>query len=301
MSLSRADLRRQAKLGNKYARRVITLREKSHLSLSAILLANVAVISTTSLVIEHYNNGNGILAGVLSTLLIVIFGEVIPQAWFVRFALKFCAFFAPLVHITVFITYPVSKPLQLLLDQIVGYEPRRLHSRDELGLLIGEHATDRNSELDDDEIEIMQSALQLSDKQVAEIMRPIGDVYWLSSDAILDAKTVDEITDRGYSRIPIFDRQLSICMGVLLMKDLVDIDFDSRPQPIRNFHLHPTRLVGSRTALDTLLRKFFVSHAHLMPVERDDRIIGIVTIEDLIEEIIGHEIIDETDHARSRV
>ena len=56
-----------------------------------------------------------------------------------------------------------------------------------------------------------------------------------------------------------------------------------------------TIAVGSMTALDTLFRKFIGAKTHLMPVEKDDRIVGIVTIEDLIEEILGHEIEDETD------
>ena len=91
MSLSRADLRRKAKIGNRDALKVLPLRERTHLSLVSILFVNVAVVSASSLVLEHYFNG--IIAGIATTLLMVIFGEAVPQAYFVRFSLKFCAFF----------------------------------------------------------------------------------------------------------------------------------------------------------------------------------------------------------------
>lgn len=126
------------------------------------------------------------------------------------------------------------------------------------------------------------------------------DVYWLQNDTILDAKVVDQITSRGYSRVPVFDRKLTQCFGVLLMKDMVDIDFDTNPTPITHFPLHRTRVVGSRTALDTMFRKFATIRSHLVPIEQNDKIIGIITAEDLIEEIIGHEIADETDYAHHR-
>jgi CBS domain containing-hemolysin-like protein len=82
------------------------------------------------------------------------------------------------------------------------------------------------------------------------------------------------------------------------MKDLVDIDFDEQPFPINALPIHKTKVVGSMTALDTLFRTFIGAHSHLMAVERDDKIVGIVTIEDLIEEILGHEIEDESDGTR---
>ena len=298
MSLSRTDLGRKRRLGNVDAARVYPLRKNSHLSLSAILLANVAVVSTNALILEHHTGG--LFAGIISTLLIVIFGEVVPQAIFVKRALKFCSSLSPFLWFTIWLTYPVSKPLQMLLDKLVGHEQLHLHSRDELGLLIGEHADDEASELDEDEVEIIKSALLMSEKQIKDIMRPIKDVYWLRYDAILDADTVDDIKAHGYSRIPIFDRERTHCFGVLLMKDMVDIDFDENPLPVNAFRLHKTKMVGSRTALDTLLRHFFSVRSHLIPVEKDDRIVGIVTIEDLIEEIIGHEIADETDRMLER-
>jgi metal transporter CNNM len=77
MSLEVSDLKRRAKYGNKRAKLVLPLRENSHLSLASILLVNVAVVSATSLVLEH--RFNGLIAGGVSTILIVIFGEIFPQ------------------------------------------------------------------------------------------------------------------------------------------------------------------------------------------------------------------------------
>jgi metal transporter CNNM len=298
MSLSKTDLKRKKKLGNHDAARVLPFRMNSHLSLASILFANVAVVSANALILEHHFNG--LIAGLLSTLLIVVFGEVMPQAIFVKQALRFCSIFAPMLQVTVWLTYPVSKPLQLLLDKLIGQERHALHSRDELGLIIGEHHTDESSELDEDEVEIIQSALLLSEKTVKDIMRPIDEVFWLPIDSILNAKTVDIITTHGYSRIPILSKDKTDCYGVLLMKDMVDIDFDENPMPVSSFNLHKTRVIGSRTALDTMFRKFISIHSHLVPIEKDDEIIGIVTVEDLVEEILGHEIADETDHAHNR-
>jgi len=230
----------------------------------------------------------------LGTLLIVVFGEVLPQAWFARNALILCAAFAPFLRLMIIVTYPVSKPLQLLLDKMFGRERSQLHTRNELTVLITEHLGDRGSELDEDEVEIMKGALSLSQKRVRDIMTPIPHVYWTTLETLVDADKIDEIKERGWSRIPIFNKELTECNGVLMMKDMVDMDFDDDPKSVHTLRLRPTKMVGSMTALDTLFRLFIGARSHLMPVEKDDKIIGIVTIEDLIEEIIGHEIEDET-------
>jgi metal transporter CNNM len=297
MSLDLADLRRKAKLGNKAAQRVLPLRRNAHLTLASILLANVAAVSATSLVLDQ--RFNGWVAGILSTLLIVILGEIIPQALFSKNPLAWSSLFAPLLKGMITVTYVISKPLQLLLDKLFPFQRTKLQSRHELGLLITEHRDNAASELDDDEVEIMRGALQLSEKRVRDIMTDIRHVYWLLPDTILDADKIDEIKAKGFSRIPVFNHKLTKCYGLLLMKDLVDIDFDDHPQPLGELPVHPTQLVGSMTALDTMFRKFIAAGAHLIPIEKDDEIIGIVTIEDLLEEIIGHEIEDETDRVRS--
>lgn len=295
MSLDLGDLRRKRKLGNKYASILYPLRKNAHLTLSAILLTNVAAASTTPLVID--SRLNGLLAVVISTLLLTIFSEIMPQALFAQNALLWCGRLSWLIRLMVVITYPVAKPLQLLLDRLFKNSKQDLHTRHELGLLIAEHMGAKESELDEDEVEIIRGALQLSEKRVSSIMTPISRVYWLKPQDVIDAKRIDEIKEMGHSRIPIFNASKTICFGVLLVKELLDIDFDDQQPRVDDLHLYPIQAVGAGTALDTMFRKFIAAKTHLMPIEKDDQIVGIVTIEDLIEEILGHEIEDETDHA----
>ena len=296
MSLDLADLKRKARSGNAKAKKVLPFRKDSHLSLVSILLTNVLVISVTSLTLEHHFNG--VIAAAASTLLIVIFGEMFPQAFFLKHSLGVTAFFIPALRLMTILTYPVSKPLQKLLDALFKDEPNILHSRSELGLLISEHLNSKSSELDEHEVEIMKGALQLSKKRVREIMTDLRHVYWLTPDSVIDAAKIDEIKLENWSRIPILSNDRRESYGILLMKDLVDIDFDERPYAISELIVRPTKVVGSMTALDTLFRSFIGAHAHLMPVEKNDLIVGIVTIEDLIEEILGQEIEDESDEHR---
>jgi metal transporter CNNM len=297
MALDIADLRRKSKIGNPDARKVLPLRKNTHLSLAAILLTNVAAVSATSLVLE--SKTGGLIAGIASTLLIVIFGEIMPQALFSKHALSYVARLSSVLHFMIWVTFPISKPIQLLLDRLFGQETaQQLQSRHELGIMMTEHLGDDNSELDEDEVEIIRGALQLSEKRVRDIMMPIRSVYYLMPDTVLDDAKIDQIKERGWSRIPIFNAQQTKCYGLLLMKDLVDVDFDSEPILVSDMPLYPVQLVGSMTALDTMLRRFINGGAHLIPVEKDDEIVGIVTIEDLLEEIVGHEIEDETDRSR---
>ena len=294
MSINFADLRRKAKLGNVYAQRLVPLRRNAHLTLAAILLTNVAAASLTPIVIDSHLNG--FWAVVISTLALTIFAEIMPQALFARNAILICGRLAWLLRTMIFVTYPISRPIQAILDKLFGRNRIELHTRHELGLLIAEHTNAKNSELDEDEVEIIKGALQLSEKRLASIMTPMNHVYWLLPDDVIDAKRIDEIKASGRSRIPIFNRTKTICFGVLLVKELVDVDFDESPPRVDDLRLHPTQAVGSMTALDTMFRKFIAAKTHLMPVEKDDAIVGIVTIEDLLEEILGHEIEDEMDH-----
>jgi metal transporter CNNM len=192
-------------------------------------------------------------------------------------------------------TYPISKPLQLLLDNLFPARAAGLHSRHELGLLISEHTDHEESELDESEVEIIQGALMLSEKRVSHVMTPLEDVYWLKLSDSINDRRIDDIKLHNWSRIPVFNKELTECYGLLLMKDLVDIDFDDRSYKVSELPLRRTQPVGDKTALDTIFRRFIAARTHLMPVTHGDKIVGVVSIEDVFEEIIGQEIEDETD------
>ena len=299
MSLNLHELHRKRKLGDKKAKAIYYFRKNAHLTLASILIANVGFNSGVAILMGDALNG--LVAAIITTLLLVIFSELLPQAIFTRDALKFMYRLRYFLRTVIFITYIISKPLQILLDRGFGPEAKSLHSRDELGLLINDHIDAPGSELDEDEVEIIKGALQLSEKQVIDIMTPIRNVFWIHQTANLDDKMIDKIKEAGFSRIPIFNKALTKCYGVLLMKELVDIDFDSQTIKLSDFRLHTTKTIGTKTALDTMFRHFIAARTHLMPVTLNHKIVGIVTIEDLIEEIIGHEIIDESDSTLNRI
>lgn len=294
-ALDLKDLERKSQLGDKKARRALSIRKNVHFYLAGILVTNVTFASATSVVLA--DAFSGVLAVIISTLALVIFAEITPQAIAVKNAISAIALFSTPIKVASYASYPITKPLELLLDKLVGNTATALHSRRELHLLIADHLG-TGSELDDDEVEIVQNALQLSEKRVHQIMTPLKDVYFIYEEEVIDGKKIDEIKEENWSRIPILNREKTASKRFIVLKELVDIDFDERDFTLKEIKTHRAKTVGSMTALDTMFRKFIAARSHMMIVEKDDAMVGIVTIEDLIEEIIGHEIEDEGDEDR---
>jgi len=141
--------------------------------------------------------------------------------------------------------------------------------------------------------------LELNTKNVEQIMTPIKDAVTLSSDTILDHKTVDFILSSGYSRFPVHEPgQPFSFIGLLLIKKLLVYD-PAKALPISNFKL--SILPEARPSINCFqaLDYFQTGRAHLLLISRTPGVaggaIGVITLEDIIEEIISEEIVDETD------
>jgi metal transporter CNNM len=291
-SLNKDDLKRKAELGDWAAKKIYRLRRDGNLLLCTLLIGNVAVNAALSIFLGSLTSG--FAAGLMATGLIVIFGEIMPQAIFARHALKLGARFTGLVRFFVIILFPVTWPIARALDKILGKEMPMVYSKKELIKLIEEHEDLTQSEIDEDEERIIKGALSFSDKTVADIMTPRTEMFALPAKQKLNRRAMAAISRSGYSRIPVYEQTRDNIVGLLYVKDLIGGGWEKKTagQAARKNVL----FVESDKKLDELLNNFKESKQHLFIVlDKFGSVIGLVTIEDILEEIIGIEIMDEYD------
>lgn len=291
-SLSRDDLERKAKLGDKNAKKVFALRKNGNLLLCTLLVGNVAVNSTMSIFLGSLVSG--VIAGLTATCLIVVFGEIVPQAFFARFALRLGHRFVWLARLLEIVLFPVCWPLAAVLDKILGDEIPGVYSKHEIIKLIEDHEDNQESDIDADEERILKGALSFSDKTVGDIMTPRTTMFALHYKTVLDKKSIESIRQAGHSRIPVYEENRDEIVGLLYVKDLINIDW--RNKTVGDVARADVIFVDEKKKLDDLLNKFKKSRHHLFIVSDEyGSVSGLVTIEDVIEEIIGEEIVDEYD------
>lgn len=291
LSLDKGDLKRKASLGNKDAKKVYTVRKSGNLLLCTLLMGNVAVNAAIAIFLG--NIASGVVAGLIATGLIVIFGEIIPQAAFSRHALKVGARTAWLVRIFIIVLFPICWPIAAILDKVLGEEMRTIYSKKELIKIVEEHEDSKHSDLDADEERIIKGALSFSDKTVRQIMTHYMDVFALDADKKLGAKLLDAIRKEGFTRIPVYRKSIGNVVGILYAKDLINVKRNAKVMDL--CHKGKVITVSEKLKLDELLALFIKSKRHLAFVQDKHRHIeGIVSLEDVLEEILKQEIMDET-------
>ncbi|CDS10379.1 hypothetical protein LRAMOSA03055 [Lichtheimia ramosa] len=286
----------------KNAKKVLALLERGkHWVLVTLLLSNVVINETLPIILDGVLGG-GWQAVVISTALIVIFGEVIPQSICVRYGLAIGARTAWMVLVLMYLMYPIAYPTALLLDYFLGESHGTVYKKAGLKTLVSLHQAVEPSDVEaltSDEVTIIGAVLDLRSKPVSQIMTPIRDVFILSVDDILNEALVDKILTAGYSRIPVHAAgEETNFVGMLLTKRLITYDPEDA-LPVSNLQLSTLPETGPDTSCLDILNFFQEGKSHMALVSDDpggqSGAIGVITLEDVIEELIGEEIIDETD------
>jgi len=232
---------------------------------------------------------------VVFTLAVLLFSEIIPKTAGVVYAKELALWIArplqwliwglaPLVWLCQFVTRVISRGR---VEHQVSDEEIKAMAR--LGLQSGNVGQDESG--------IIQNVLTLKDKIVKDVMTPRMVVFSLSAYlSVIDVqKTVGIPT---FSRIPITDENAEDVVGIVLRRDILLAISEGRLQSDLMSLMRPVDFVLDTLPLDRVLRLFLEKHEHIfMVIDEFGGLSGVITLEDVLEEILGHEIVDELDEA----
>jgi len=298
LSLNHYELKRKAQLGDKDAKKVYPIRELGHQLMVTLLIGNVLVNAAITAVLNL--RVNGLLAVIISTIIVVTLGEILPMSYLRRHGLRVGAKLAPILKYLIIIFSPIARPFGRLLDSWLGDEGPSVYSKEELYKILEEHKTSRFSDIEEDEVQIVRHALSFGDKQVREIMTPRRVVVSVSADEPIGPILIDELHNSGHSRFPVYnDKKAQNFIGTLYLHDLVGRKEGGNTKDAMR---HEVYYIHEEQPLDYALRVFLKANHHMLVVVNSfEEFVGVLSFEDVIEQILGEQIMDEFDqHADLR-
>jgi putative hemolysin len=302
-SLSHIKIRNLAQDGNPRAQLTQRLLREPNTFLSTILVVNnvaVIVASTlaTILALTIFTSWGEIISTIVISLIVLIFCEISPKTAAVQNPERWALAVAPAVHVTTVVLKPVVLSLRYIttgLVRLFGGPPRvkgPFVTEEELRLLVD--VGEEEGVLEEEEKEMIHNVFELGDTTAREVMVPRIDMVTIEADEPVEA-ALELIVQGGQSRIPVYSDSIDNIIGVLYAKDLLRVLASShRPPSVRSL-VRPAYFVPETKRLDDLLHELQQQRVHMaIVVDEYGGVAGLVTIEDVVEEIIG-DIQDEYD------
>ena len=304
-TFNRIRMKGYAEKGNKRAQRVLKLADDYDKLISTILvgnnIVNIAAASLTTLffagvfkdVSAITEDLNATISTAVMTVVMLTFGEITPKSLAKQFPEKFSMFSAPIIYFFHIILTPITfifGQLQKLLSKIFKKDEDSGMTEEELISIIEEAEEEGN--IDEEESSLIKSAIEFNDLEVGDIFTPRIDITAVEND--VSKEELERIfSESGYSRIPIYEGDLDNITGIIYYKDFFTTVY-KRSAPISDI-VKPVIYVTKSMKINDLLKELQEKQLHLAVVTDEyGSTAGIVTLEDILEEIVG-EIWDEHD------
>ena len=159
------------------AAKIAPIRKEGNLLLTTLLIGNVAVNAALSILLADLTSG--LLGFLLSTVLIFIFGEILPQAVCSRFGLQIGAKIVWLMKILIFLLFILAKPISMVLDKALGDDPGTKFTKTQMKALFAIY--EREARIDVDQKKILSAVLDFTERKVGDIMTPLSETYMLDA------------------------------------------------------------------------------------------------------------------------
>lgn len=302
ISVSDAKVRSLVKEKKRSAGTLALIKKDPHKLLITILIGNnlvnigASVLATVVFTKIFGSSGLGIATGVM-TLLVLVFGEITPKSFATKYAVQISLFVSKPLYLLQILFSPIiwimNKLVKFLINVMGSEYDDEGVSEEEIKALI-ELGAEKGS-IQKREKELLKNILQFNDITVEEVMTPRVAVDALDVGTTLQ-DAIDFVIKKSHSRIPVFEESIDNVVGIVTIKDILMFseEFNDNKK-LGNCDLKKPLFVPVSKKIDVLFKEFQKARTHLaIVVDEYGGTAGIVTLEDLLEEIVG-EIIDESD------
>ena len=297
-SLNRTKLKTMAEKGNKRAEMTNKLADNYDRLLSTILIGNnivniAAASIATVMFVNAYGDVGATLSTVFTTVIILIFGEITPKSVSKDCPEKFAMFSAPLIKFFIYVLLPLNFIFSLwkkLVTKIFKLEADTKMSHDELLMLVDE--VQQDGSVDEEEGELLKNAIEFNDIEAEDILTHRVDLEAVSIDSTKE-EIAKVFAETKFSRILVYEEDIDHIVGVIHLKDFyTESGITKKP---RKSMITPAIFVMKNEKVSDILRELQKKKSHIaVVVDEYGGTYGIVTMEDIIEELVG-EIWDEHD------
>lgn len=296
-------LRRLAADKSKSARMILKILEAPERFFGTMVVANnivnsfiASIITVIIISLIGKNSKSILLATLIASFLIIVF-EVAAKTLSAGNPVRISLFLVRMVKVLIFILSPAVRVLSVVTNSIVNFMGGKTKGKpslvveDEIKALIriGEEESPKHK----DKYKMLSKVFEFSETVVKTVMVPNDKMILIDVNANIE-DILDKVLESGYSRIPVYKDKPENIIGIINMKDLLNLSVN-RDLVILQDIIYPPIFIPESKNITELLKEFQKGHTHLaIVVDSENRIKGLVTLEDLLEEIVG-EIQDEYD------